>query len=137
MIEDHLRVRVGQEDIHYGSGVAAGAYVLQLFGDLAGVLSILHDGDGGLLAGYDRVDFMEPVHAGDLLHVTGRLIRVGDTSRSYEFECVKVLTQHGIGDFPSSGDVLDPPVPVARATATVVVRREKMRRKDPQGARLE
>ena len=35
--------------------------MLQLFGDVATELLILHDGDEGLFAGYEKVEFLAPV----------------------------------------------------------------------------
>ena len=98
-----LRVRVGSEDIHYGGGLAAGAYVMKLFGDIATELTIRHDGDEGLLRAYESVEFVAPVYAGDFLEVSGEIVAVGNTSRRMAFEARKVI-QAG-GPLPSSAEV--------------------------------
>lgn len=66
---------------HYGGGLVDGAYLLGLFGDVATELCIRGDGDEGLLAGYREVRFSAPVRVGDVLEVTGTLVRVGRRSR--------------------------------------------------------
>ena len=68
-IEASLRIRVGSEDAHYGT-IAAGAYVMQLFGDLATEITVRRDGDEGLLRAYDQVEFLSPVRPGDFLSAT-------------------------------------------------------------------
>ena len=64
MTEAFLRVRVGSEDAHYGT-IAAGAFVMQLFGDLATEITVRRDGDEGLLRAYESVEFLAPVRPGD------------------------------------------------------------------------
>jgi 3-aminobutyryl-CoA ammonia-lyase len=51
---------------HYGGNLVDGAYVLGLFGDAATELCIRSDGDEGLFAGYDSVEFTAAVQAGDV-----------------------------------------------------------------------
>jgi 3-aminobutyryl-CoA ammonia-lyase len=82
MPEVTLRLRMAQTDAHYGGTLIAGAKVLEIFGDLATELAIRQDGDEGLLAGYESVEFLAPVYAGDFLEATGRVTRVGNTSRT-------------------------------------------------------
>ncbi|MGH2677066.1 MAG: 3-aminobutyryl-CoA ammonia lyase, partial [Actinomycetota bacterium] len=65
---------MSQTDAHYGGELVAGAKVMELFGDVATELAIRHDGDEGLLAGYERVEFLAPVFAGDFHEVTGRIV---------------------------------------------------------------
>ena len=125
--EATLRVRMAQTDAHYGGNLVAGAKVLEIFGDLATELAIRHDGDEGLLAGYERVEFLAPVYAGDFLEATGRIVRVGSTSRACEFECRKYLRpRYDLSE--SAADLVDPPMVTTRATGTFVVRKEQQRR---------
>ncbi|HYZ10897.1 MAG TPA: hotdog domain-containing protein [Actinomycetota bacterium] len=122
-----LRVRMAQTDAHYGGSLVAGAKVMELFGDLATELAIRHDGDEGLLAGYERVEFLAPVYAGDFLEATGRIVRVGTTSRTCEFECRKYIApRYDLSE--SAADLLDDPVVTTRAVGTFVVRKEQQRR---------
>ncbi|HEX6484094.1 MAG TPA: hotdog domain-containing protein, partial [Ktedonobacteraceae bacterium] len=104
-----------------------GAHMLALFGDVATELAIQCDGDEGLLVGYENVEFLAPLFAGDFVEATGRITRIGRTSRRMEFEARKVITtRRDISD--SAADVLDPPVIVGRATGTTVVKAEQQRK---------
>lgn len=119
-----IRERIGMEQAHYAGNLVDGAYVLQLFGDVATELLIRHDGDEGLFKAYDSVEFTAPVVAGDYLEVTGRITDVGNTSRTMEFEARKVIELLDDPDQPSAARVLDDPVVVCRATGTCVVPEE-------------
>jgi 3-aminobutyryl-CoA ammonia-lyase len=126
-MEATLRVRMAQTDVHYGGNLVAGAKVMEMFGDLATELAIRHDGDEGLLAGYERVEFLAPVYAGDFLEATGRILRVGTTSRTCEFECRKYIQpRYELSD--SAADLLEQPVVTTRATGTFVVKKDHQRR---------
>ncbi len=122
-----LRVRIGQEDAHYGGNLVAGARVLELFGDIMTEIAVITDGDEGLFVGYQRVEFLAPVHAGDFIEATGRVTRIGNTSRTVEFEARKVVAaRYDLG--PSAADVLPEPVVVVRAVGTTVVPAGRSRR---------
>jgi 3-aminobutyryl-CoA ammonia-lyase len=126
-MEATLRVRMAQTDAHYGGNLVAGAKVMEIFGDLATELAIRHDGDEGLLAGYERVEFLAPVFAGDFLEARGRIVRVGTTSRTCEFECRKYIQpRYELSD--STADLLEQPVVTTRATGTFVVKKDHQRR---------
>ncbi|HEX2030381.1 MAG TPA: hotdog domain-containing protein [Actinomycetota bacterium] len=128
MTEDWItiRVRMGSEDAHYGGNLVAGATMMKLFGDLATEITIRHDADEGLLAGYEVVEFKAPVHAGDFIEARGRIVRVGRRSRTCEFEAWKVIAARGDSD----AEMLPEPVLVARAIGTTVVPSEKARPAD-------
>jgi 3-aminobutyryl-CoA ammonia-lyase len=121
-----LRLRIAQTDAHYGGNLVAGAKVLELFGDAATELAIRHDGDEGLLAGYESVEFLAPVYAGDFLEVTGRVVSVGTTSRKCEFECRKYIEPR-YEESASAADVLGEPVLTTRAVGTFVVKKDQQR----------
>lgn len=97
---------------------------MELFGDAATELCIRHDGDEGLFASYDTVEFKKPVFAGDFLEIRGRITEVGRRSRKVELEAYKMIEAHP-EEGPSVARVLDEPVLVARATGTVVVPKPK------------
>lgn len=100
--------------------------MLQLFGDVATELLIVHDGDEGLFAGYESVEFMAPVYAGDYIEATGEIVRIGNTSRKMRFEARKVIVPRpDISD--SAADVLAEPLLVCRAIGTCVVKKENQR----------
>ena len=118
-VEAFLRFRVGSEDAHYGT-IAAGAFVMELFGDLATELTVRRDGDEGLLRAYEKVEFLAPVRPGDFLECRAKIIREGRTSRTFEAEARKVIsTRQDVSE--SAADVLEEPVVVARAVGTTVV----------------
>lgn len=127
MIEAQLRVRIGTGDAHYGGGLVAGAKLLELFGDVATELLIRHDGDEGLFAAYDMVEFKAPVFAGDYIEARGRITHVGNTSRKMEFEAYKVISLLPDAGNQSAAQVLEEPILVARARGTCVVPKDKQR----------
>lgn len=122
-----IRQRIGMEKAHYAGNLVDGAYVLQLFGDVATELLIRHDGDEGLFRAYDSVEFLAPVKAGDYLEITGRIDSVGNTSRTMDFEARKVIQLTGNPENPSEAEVLDEPVVVCRARGICVVPEDKQR----------
>jgi 3-aminobutyryl-CoA ammonia-lyase len=105
---------------HYGGGLVDGAYVLGLFGDVATELCIRTDGDEGLFAAYDAVEFHAPVRAGDVLEVTAVVDRVGTRSRGVAFEA-HVVCRAEPARGPSAAAVLAVPLLVVSAHGTVVV----------------
>ena len=122
-----IRLRLSASDAHYGGQLVNGAHMLSLFGDVATELAILCDGDEGLLVGYEKVEFLAPLYAGDFVEVFGRITKIGRTSRRMEFEARKVITARlDIG--PSAADVLEQPILVGRAIGTTVVKVEKQRK---------
>ncbi|HNX30073.1 MAG TPA: hotdog domain-containing protein [Holophaga sp.] len=101
--------------------------MLQLFGDVATELLILQDGDEGLFAGYEKVEFLAPVFAGDYIEAEGEIVKVGNSSRKMVFEARKVIVPRpDLND--SAADVLAEPVVVCRAVGTCVVPKAKQRK---------
>ena len=107
-------------DAHYGGNLVDGARMLQLFGDVATELLIMHDGDEGLFCAYDNVEFLAPVYAGDYIEATGEITHVGNSSRKMVFEAKKVIAPR-TDISPSAADVLIDPIVVCRASGTCVV----------------
>jgi 3-aminobutyryl-CoA ammonia-lyase len=105
---------------HYAGNLVDGAYALGLFGDVATELCIRSDGDEGLFAAYDVVEFREPIRAGDVLEVTATIDRVGSRSRGVAFEA-RVVCRADPDRGVSAATVLDPPVRAVVAHGTVVV----------------
>ncbi len=114
-----IRLRMSAHDAHYGGNLVDGARMLALFGDVATELLIRSDGDEGLFASYDSVEFLAPVFAGDYIEAEGRIVRVGNRSRGMVFEARKVIAARP--DLrPSAAEVLEPPIVVCRARGTCV-----------------
>lgn len=105
---------------HYGGELVDGAYSLGLFGDVATEMCIRTDGDEGLFASYDDVQFRGPLRAGDVVEVTAELVRVGTRSRVMSFSAAVVCRRRpDRGD--SAAEALSEPLVVTTATGTVVV----------------
>ena len=127
-IKAMMRTRMSAHDAHYGGQLVNGAHMLSLFGDVATELAIICDGDEGLLVGYESVEFLAPLFAGDYIEAYGRITRIGRTSRRMEFEARKVIAARpDISD--SAADILDTPIIVGRAVGTTVVKAERQRKK--------
>jgi 3-aminobutyryl-CoA ammonia-lyase len=121
-----IRRRLGSEDAHYGGNLVAGAKQLEIIGDLITELAMRYDGDEGLFRAYDSVEFLAPLYAGDWVEATGRIVRVGQTSRTCEFEVWKVGgARPDISE--SAAEFLDEPILTCRAVGTTVVRKEHQR----------
>lgn len=119
-----IRVRMNQSDGHYGGNLVDGAKILSLFGDIATELLIRLDGDEGLFAGYDMVQFKAPVYAGDYIEARGKITSIGNTSRKMEFEAYKVIEANIDASIPSKARLIEKPILVTKATGTCVVPKE-------------
>jgi len=126
--EVKLRVRISAKDVHYAGDLVDGAHIMKLFGDVATELTIRYDGDEGLLRAYEQVEFLEPVHGGDFLEITGKILKVGNTSRKILFEAFKIISSSQDVSQESACDVLKSPILVAKAIGTAVVTKNKQRK---------
>jgi 3-aminobutyryl-CoA ammonia-lyase len=105
---------------HYAGHLVDGAYVLALFGDVATEVCIRTDGDEGLFAAYEDVQFRAPVRGGDVIEVSATVIRAGRRSRQLALEARVVC--RGAAEGPeSAAHVLGEPLVVVTATGVVVV----------------
>jgi 3-aminobutyryl-CoA ammonia-lyase len=121
-----IRLRLGQEDAHYGGNLVAGATQLRIVGDLITELAMRYDGDEGLFRAYESVEFLAPLYAGDWIEAHGRIVGVGNSSRTCEFEVYKVGTARtDISE--SAAEFLDEPILTLRAVGTTVVPAEHQR----------
>jgi 3-aminobutyryl-CoA ammonia-lyase len=121
-----IRLRLGQEDAHYGGNLVAGATQLKIIGDLITELAMRYDGDEGLFRAYESAEFLAPLYAGDWIEATGRMISAGTTSRRCEFEVWKIASARtDLGE--SAAEFLDEPILTCRAAGTTVVPKEHQR----------
>jgi len=116
-----IRLRMSAHDAHYAGHLVDGAKMLHLFGDVATELLIRSDGDEGLFVAYDKIEFLAPVYAGDYIEASGRIVKMGKTSRTMTFEARKVIAPAGMAGQASAADVLAVPLVVCRASGTCVV----------------
>ena len=122
----HIRRRLGSEDAHYGGNLVAGAKQLEVIGDLITELAMRYDGDEGLFRAYGSVEFLAPLYAGDWIEARGRVVSVGNTSRTCEFEVWKIGGAcPDVSD--SAAEFLDEPVLTCRAVGTTVVPEDHQR----------
>lgn len=121
-----IRLRMSAHDAHYGGNLVDGARMLQLFGDVATELLIQLDGDEGLFAAYDKVEFLAPVYAGDYIEAVGEITHIGNSSRKMTFEARKVIAPRP-DISPSAADFLEEPVVVCRASGTCVTPKANQR----------
>jgi 3-aminobutyryl-CoA ammonia-lyase len=128
-----LRTRLSAADVHYGGNLVDGAHGLELFGDVVTELAIRTDGDEGLFAGYEKVEFLAPLFGGDFVRAKGTIVRMGNTSRTVDLEVWKEITARPDVS-GSAADVLDPPVLATRARGTYVVKAESRRGPGGRGA---
>jgi len=121
-----IRMRLSAHHAHYGGGLVDGAFIMQVFGDVATELLIRNDGDEGLFRAYDNVEFLAPLYAGDYIEVEGYITEKGNTSRKMQFEAYKVIKAlPEINE--SAAEVLKDKVLVARASGTCIVPKDKQR----------
>ena len=130
MVESMIRLRMSMHDAHYAGELIDGAKILQLFGDVATELLIQHDGDEGLFAAYDTIEFLAPVYAGDYIEAKGWIEKVGNTSRKMKFEAYKVIENARLQGQDSACNILEQPILVCRASGTCVVPKEKQRNRE-------
>ncbi|MCK5761654.1 MAG: 3-aminobutyryl-CoA ammonia lyase [Candidatus Izimaplasma sp.] len=121
-----IRMRLSAHHAHYGGGLVDGAFITQIFGDVATELLIINDGDEGLFRAYNNIEFLAPLYAGDYIEVTGWITKTGNTSRQMEFEAYKVIEALP-SISPSAAKVLTKKVLVAKATGTCIVPKELQR----------
>lgn len=121
-----LKMRMSNQDAHYGGNLVDGAKIMALFGDAATELLIRNDGDEGLFRAYEQVDFLVPIYAGEFIEIEAEIIEQGNTSRKMEFKCFKVISPRpDISD--SACDVLKNKRLAAYALGTCIVPKDKQR----------
>ncbi len=121
-----IRRRLGSEDAHYGGNLVAGAKQLEVIGDLITELAMRYDGDEGLFRAYSSVEFLAPLYAGDWIEARGRIVKVGTSSRTCEFEVWKIGGPR-LDVSESAAEFVDQPVLTCKAVGTTVVSTEHQR----------
>jgi 3-aminobutyryl-CoA ammonia-lyase len=114
------RTYVAYSLAHYAGNLVDGAWSLGRFGDVATEVCIRTDGDEGLFASYSDVQFRAPVRAGDIVEITGEVVKVGTRSRTIAFQAT-VVGRGGPDASPSAATMLETPIVATTATGVVVV----------------
>lgn len=118
---------VGHNHTHYSGSQVDHSYTMSLLSDAATEVCIRTDSDEGAIVAYDEIDFLAPIYAGDVLEVEAFVVGVGSTSRELGMEArvtcreAQRLDEDNAKLAPTASYVLERPLVVARATATVVV----------------
>ena len=121
-----LKMRMSNQDAHYGGNLVDGAKILALFGDAATEPLIRLDGDEGLFRAYESVEFLAPVYAGDFVEIEAEIIEAGNTSRKMEFYCYKIIAARP-DISPSACDTLEERILTTKAVGTCIVPKELQR----------
>jgi 3-aminobutyryl-CoA ammonia-lyase len=108
-------------DSHYANGVISAGIITELFGMVGGKLSLMLDGDDGFMRAFEELEFILPAYQGDYVRATATLLSVGRTSRKRLYEAHVIARTTGIGPYPTSGEILETPLLIARAIGTAVV----------------
>lgn len=111
---------ISHAEAHYAGNLAAGAYVVGLFGDIATDLCVQVDQDEGLFASYSELTFHGALLAGDVVEVSAVLSRVGRRSRTIDF-AAHVVSRARPECGESASGVLSEPLLITTAVGTVVI----------------
>ena len=123
-----LRVRMSAREAHYAGDLVNGSHILDFWGDIGTELCIRNDGDESLFVGYHDVEFLAPVYAGDFMEYHGWIEKRGTSSRLCKFEAYKYIELARDERLAiSAANVLKEPILCARATGTLVVKKENQR----------
>ncbi|MCL2010690.1 MAG: hotdog fold thioesterase [Synergistaceae bacterium] len=123
-----LRVRMGAGDAHYAGELVNGSRLLDFWGDVVTELCIRVHGDESLFVGYDNVQFLAPVYAGDFMEYVGWIEKIGNTSLKCHFEAYKYIRlTRNPNEANSAAEVLKEPILCGKATGTAVVKKECQR----------
>lgn len=105
---------------HYAGHLVDGGTLLGQYSDIATDLCMATDGHEGLFASYDKVDFLAPVRAGDVLEVVVEIVKVGNRSRRLSFNTfviARAAEEKGTG----CSETLAQPLLALSAQGTVVI----------------
>lgn len=118
---------VGHNHTHYSGSQVDHSYTMSLLSDAATEVCIRTDSDEGAVVAYNEIDFLAPIYAGDVLEVEAFVVDVGSTSRELGMEArvicreARRLDEENTKLASTASYVLEQPLVVARASATVVV----------------
>jgi 3-aminobutyryl-CoA ammonia-lyase len=110
-----LRVRLGLKDTHYRGGLIPAATVMRLFADCTTEIGIRDNGRPGLLAAYEKAEFLLPLRAGDYVEFRATVMSRGRRSRRIALEAWRLARAPAEGAVDRDYTMCDPPELAARA----------------------
>lgn len=118
-----LRVRLGTQDTHFRGHLIPAATVMRLFADCSTELGIRESGRAGLLAAYERAEFLRPLHVGDYVEICATVLSRGERSRRVGLEAWRHIRAPVPDGEPQRWELAESPELVARATMVSVTPR--------------
>ena len=89
--EATLRIRLGTKDTHYRGGLIPAAAVMRLFADCTTEIGIRENGRPGLLAAYEKTEFLLPLRSGDYVEIRAAVLSRGRRSRRIAVEAWRLV----------------------------------------------
>jgi 3-aminobutyryl-CoA ammonia-lyase len=86
-----LRVRLGVKDTHYQGSLIPAATVMRHFADCTTEIGIRDSGRPGLLAAYEKMEFLLPLRAGDYVEFRAAVRSRGRRSRHIALEAWRLI----------------------------------------------
>ncbi len=120
-----LRVRLGTRDTHHRSHLIPAATIMRLFADCSTELGLRASGRAGLLAAYEGVQFLMPLHVGDYVEIRATLVSRGRRSRRISLEAWRHIRAGVPAGVPRRWEIVEPAELVARATMISVTPRDQ------------
>lgn len=105
---------------HYAGHLVDGGTLLGQYSDIATDLCVATDEHEGLFASYDKVEFLAPVRAGDVLEVVVKIVKVGNRSRRLSFHTF-VVARAAANKGTGCAETLTEPLLALSAEGTVVI----------------
>ncbi len=102
------------KDTHYRGGLIPAATVMRLFADCTTEIGILDNGRPGLLAAYEKAEFLLPLRAGDYVEFRATVMSRGRRSRRIALEAWRLLRAPAEGAANRDYTLCEPPELVAR-----------------------
>ena len=122
-----IRLRLGQEDAHYGGNLVAGATQLKIVGDLITELAMRYDGDEGLFRAYESVEFLAPLYAGDWIEARGQHRQRRQLQPPLRVRDPQDRRGASPTSASSAAEFLDEPILTLKAVGTTVVPKDHQR----------
>lgn len=114
-----LRLRIHTLDTHYMGGLLAGASLTRIMADAAAEIVIRRTGRYAQMDGFEKVDILAPVYAGDFIEVSAEIAEERRSELVIEASAARALRTLEQEGGLSGGEAPETPQPVGRARFTV------------------